>query len=569
MPEIRDLLDAAVGAATPVDIDAIRHRARQRRARRRLFQTGVVFTAVIALTAGLLAHNLAGDTSREPVAAGPGKITSGPVLPFWSLLSTGAPAFPSGALVSDVAKWNGRWYAGGSMFSPAVTVGLEPVVWSSADGTAWQRAWDLGRVNLGSATTVRFVATDAALLLFEVGTPGTRLWRTTDGTHWSQVGLPWEDGVLADLASGNGHYLAAVLGKGPPDQLWSSTDAVSWTAIAFDGGPHRFDAVAITPDGLLAGGADNPAIGRPTVWSSRSGTGWKATALTPDPGEVTALGQRGSRSLAAVTSYRVANGQTQDAGASLWYSSGAAWSRASVIGSAPSHATTIASLPSGVVALQATGDALAVSTDGVSWVGGAVPSGVDMISAIAVEDDAVYVLAQSSIGTDAWRLSLVPPSPMTTVPPPDAPVCRTEQLSVTMAGINAVGGGQWSAAYWVTNPSPTACRLPGSITVDLLAASGTRLRMLVHQQPAGHDVVLRAGPAKPGNPPPAGTTAYFDVFFTMRDMPGGGGDCPTPLVEPAAIRVTFGTTVGPVRIDGQGIAYCRDAVSVDGPAAIS
>jgi hypothetical protein len=151
--------------------------------------------------------------------------------------------------------------------------------------------------------------------------------------------------------------------------------------------------------------------------------------------------------------------------------------------------------------------------------------------------------------------------------------CRTSQLSASFAGIGAVGGGQWGATYWVRNPSPEPCRLPGSTVVELLDGRGDSLRRLTSTH-STLDVGLPANVAMPPHPLSPGTIASFMVLFTPIDMPDGGVDCRQPMLVPAAIRVTFGGVVGPITIhdvaaDGQRIAICEDAVGIDPVTQVS
>jgi hypothetical protein len=576
MPDIREVLANAVDPATSIDVAVVRARANQRRAHRRLARAGTVVVLFALASAGTLTLQASRHDHREPVTAGPSPSSRVPIprLPFWSLRGAGAPVLPPGAWATDVVKWRGRWYAGGEAFAPAVTTGLEPVVWTSDDATTWHQSWDTGGVHLGSATTVRFVTTDGALLLFEAGTPGTRLWQTIDGATWREVQLPWQDGYLGSLVSNGRTYLATVALKTGSDELWTSANATTWLPVAFDGGPHRFDAVAASSDTFFVAGADNPAIGRPTIWTSpTTGLHWTPKHLGDASGEVTALALRGSDPVVSITRYRVVNGSTQNAGLELWQSAAGSWDRGTVFNAPPEMVRSIVAVPLGFVGFPTTGNILVVSGDGRTWTAVGGPAQVDQILASALDGDDLLVLTSRTAGTDAWRVSLAPP-PVTSTTLVAAPACRTGDLSIALAGIGGVNAGQWSATYWMSNRSKVACSLPSSMWVDLLRSDGSSLRGIAVMKPVSDLMTLVPGTVPVPNPPPIGTVVWFSVLFRPTDLAAGGSDCPVPLAKPVAIRVKFGTDIGPFRIDqvstaDNAIAYCRDDVSIDGPYLVS
>jgi hypothetical protein len=295
--------------------------------------------------------------------------------------------------------------------------------------------------------------------------------------------------------------------------------------------------------------------------------------LTVDPGEVTALALQGSRTIASVTTYRVVNGSTQNAGLALWQSTSGSWSRGTVFNTPPTMVSSIVATSLGLIAFPSTGNILVVSGDGRTWSAVGGPAQADQIRAFAPDGDDLLVLTSRAAGTDAWRVSLAPPAATSTTLTA-SPACRTADLSITFEDIGGVNAGQFAAAYWVSNHSSAACQLPGSMSVDLLRSDGSSLRRIAVMKPMSDVMTLVPGTVPAPNPPPIGTVVWFSVLFRPIDLTTGGTACPVPVVNPAAIRVVFGTDIGPFRIDQVGtadnaISYCRDDVGIEGPTLIS
>ncbi|MFA1544726.1 WD40/YVTN/BNR-like repeat-containing protein [Actinomadura chokoriensis] len=173
--------------------------------------------------------------------------------------------------LADAVRGNRGWLAVGSASgaSPA-TLAL-----TSQDGLSWQKAaFPAGPPPVAVATGPSgYVA---------VGPRAA--WRSTDLRTWRQAGL---DGVPSDVTATTGRYVAVgVRGKAPA--IWTSPDAVKWTAAQL---PPGFTApltqVAVNGATLVALSATATALvstDAGATWAQRNlGPGVTATAVTPAP----------------------------------------------------------------------------------------------------------------------------------------------------------------------------------------------------------------------------------------------------------------------------------------------
>jgi hypothetical protein len=81
----------------------------------------------------------------------------------------------------------------------------------------------------GAVYTMSFVVDD------DFSASAIKLWRTHDGHHWEQIGLPTlGTGPLerADLVQGEGQLLMKVQDMADSGSLWVSTDGVQWERVA-------------------------------------------------------------------------------------------------------------------------------------------------------------------------------------------------------------------------------------------------------------------------------------------------------------------------------------------------
>ncbi len=114
-----------------------------------------------------------------------------------------------------------------------VAVG-ENSLWWSEDGETWKEF--TSRPNLPNGFILEAVATDGAGNFVTVGSKKTDLgiysgylvWKSNDGKQWDSANAPTSNGILHDVAYGNGVFLAV---GGSEGNAWISSDlGANWTA---------------------------------------------------------------------------------------------------------------------------------------------------------------------------------------------------------------------------------------------------------------------------------------------------------------------------------------------------
>lgn len=219
------------------------------------------------------------------VAVGNTVLTSEDGITWQGLLDEGP--FDDAGLLSDVGAGGPGFVALGTAYQDDSDV---PAVWTSSDGTSWERVphrdavfggserlflRTLGRV--GSSFVAFGVEGDVAS-----GDFGVASWFSPDGVSWSRVALDadffGQDVVLSVVPGGPG-----VVAFGTA--LWTSSDGRSWDRFEYGevlGGleSHLNDVVA-TDSGLVAVGADGSGGDRDAaIWTSFDGRTW--TRVTHD-----------------------------------------------------------------------------------------------------------------------------------------------------------------------------------------------------------------------------------------------------------------------------------------------
>ena len=244
---------------------------------------------------------------------------------------------PDNTYVTDIAAWSGGFVAIGSAWeSESRVTGPEmPAIWTSADGSSWDRQpVDLGVENvtligvapradgrlmlvgrvpgtgegpsLLVAETVSWVSDDATtwepveLLLpddavvdsFDHGpagyalTEGGSLWFSPDGSDWTNT----YEGASAVVAGEEGFVALAIPAAAGPSSVVASGDGQSWFPSESIASP-LFDVASLGTDWVAVGNSDANTI---MVWHSTDGLGWTPTLdvndLTGPDGPKTGLG---------------------------------------------------------------------------------------------------------------------------------------------------------------------------------------------------------------------------------------------------------------------------------------
>jgi hypothetical protein len=185
----------------------------------------------------------------------PGKTAWPSAAAYWTGLSWSAPStIPNSSNLSAVVAWNGRYFAAGRYGQANTSGGQLPVgIWRSTNGTAWTQ------VSLDAAT---FLNANVAGL---VGTPAGLV-------AWGNMG----DAVC----SGQGEGMTC---GSAPVMIWTSPNGTDWARVSdmtmFDGATIAIPGIAYGPLGLVAVG--EVAYKGPAIWVSQTGATWQRQTLDP------------------------------------------------------------------------------------------------------------------------------------------------------------------------------------------------------------------------------------------------------------------------------------------------
>ncbi|MFH1150010.1 MAG: IPT/TIG domain-containing protein [Actinomycetota bacterium] len=194
----------------------------------------------------------------------------------WTRVDPGAPGPGAGGFgdsnnwrVASMSAFGSYLYAG----TWNASTGCE--VWRSQDGTAWSQANSdgFGDPDNDSAATMSLFGT----YLYagtENGTYGCEVWRSPDGTTWTQVNTDGFGDANNDVAAsmsvfGSGLYAGTHNGV-DGCEVWKSPDGTAWTKANDDGFGDIFNASACSAsvfDTHLYVGTDN-GTGGGEVWSA-------------------------------------------------------------------------------------------------------------------------------------------------------------------------------------------------------------------------------------------------------------------------------------------------------------
>jgi hypothetical protein len=174
---------------------------------------------------------------------------------------------------------------------------LNAAVWTSTDGSTWQRVPDDGAFGGPGNQGMSSVASGPNGLV-AVGwdesdsansVPMAAVWTSLDGVTWTRqsgvgqaLASPDGTGMLSVTAGGPGYVAAGsvdVYSESSDAAVWTSPDGVTWTRVPDDGsvfgGPlsQVIFSVRAVPGGVVAVGADGNETAA-AVWTSPDGTTW-------------------------------------------------------------------------------------------------------------------------------------------------------------------------------------------------------------------------------------------------------------------------------------------------------
>lgn len=248
-------------------------------------------SAVVALDEGFVAVGRSG--SEKDWRAMVWRSTDGR---RWTAAVLDAPA-PE-AMV-DVTRRGSRLVAVGTRRTER---GFVPVAWhSDDDGGTWAPSTfedsGLGAPFAVTAGPAGFVAV------------GTDAWTSFDGTQWTRVQAPIEDGKpMLDVAYGSERVVAV----GLDGQVMTSGDGRRWSKAprVVDGG-LQFDVVLALSDGSWL------AAGNAGLWRSLDGRSW-VLASDPVAATVRGLAQRQDGTVVAVGTARSTSGRSSSSAPAVW-----------------------------------------------------------------------------------------------------------------------------------------------------------------------------------------------------------------------------------------------------------
>ena len=247
---------------------------------------------------GTVLGNPAPGQAAALVAGGPhGWVAIGPTAVWTSQNATGwlmrspLPQLAGDKVTTLIATGSG-FLAAGTNVPGGDAAKASPVVWLSANGTAWQR---LGATQLdlaagaGRVLGITSAAANGTVIVMSGTVAGAAtssgVWRSADGgASWTAVTVPAGGGAgatIAGLAPLSGGFVAvrpATAGGDVGAAVYTSANGAAWrksaTLTTADGSPLTLGPVSGGPDGAVVSGQ---AHGLDIAFLSPNGTTWTGT----------------------------------------------------------------------------------------------------------------------------------------------------------------------------------------------------------------------------------------------------------------------------------------------------
>jgi hypothetical protein len=440
---------------------------------------------------------------------------------------------PGFAPNNNSAVMSATLFGGAVYFGTRSWQGCE--VLRSPDGAAWTRAVGnynaapdpgpgFGNFNNREASSMT-VFGNALYVGTNNGPAGCHVWRTTDGTNWTQVvggvvvpdpgggfGNP-NNRIAASMAVfGTDLYVGTEDSSGAPGsgcEVWRTSDGFSWSPVVGGGAPvpagfgssnnTRASSIAVMGNKLYVGTWNS---GGCEVWQSQDGVAWTnrvggGAPVFPNPGS--GFGSGSNTQAPAMASFsasteRLYVGTQNAAGCEVWRSAdGTQWSRVvGATGSPPDPGPGFGNANNqGALSMRVFGRNLHVGTDnsndgfdiwrtvdGINWINSATQgfsgSNNDKATAMVVNGTTIYAGTQNQkTGCEVYRENVAITSLGTTSGK------QGETLNVVVYGANTsfipnssptFGSGITVNGVAVTNDT----QLTADITIQPNASLGTR-----------------------------------------------------------------------------------------------
>lgn len=249
------------------------------------------------------------STDPSPVPSASPVPTGEPPAPAapqgWTLVDDGGALTPGPFVyVEDAAALGSRMAAVG-YYSPSPDAN-QAAVWLADDGQGWRLVDDPAVFGgepdtytqaLGVAATDRgFVAVGTTYSGDEIDLP--LVWTSPDGTAWERAGLPGDGRATAVTEVADGRLVAVGAITGFIPAIWSSADGVTWDLTVLDllGEEGTLDHVVVVGQRVVALGRSSVVV------SEDGGATWTQIALADAglPGALEDVAVLGDGSLAGV-----------------------------------------------------------------------------------------------------------------------------------------------------------------------------------------------------------------------------------------------------------------------------
>jgi hypothetical protein len=235
---------------------------------------------------------------RQWVAVGPDSIWTSTDGRTWTLSPTARMPLLAGDQVSQLIRTSAGFIAVGSNVPGGDQAKSSPVIFSSANGTSWQRVEVKLPAGTGRVLDIKYAAAAGHRILIAgdvsttepvgkskrpVTTQSSGAWLSSDnGSSWVAVTTPATRGaqprIAGVAAAGDGFVLArpATVSRAPAVKLYRSASGTSWTSTATLTAPGGLVAGVVNggPDGAVVTGRSGASL---TAFVSADGVSWQQT----------------------------------------------------------------------------------------------------------------------------------------------------------------------------------------------------------------------------------------------------------------------------------------------------
>jgi len=186
----------------------------------------------------------------------------------------------------SMTVFDGKLYTGTYQQTGGTTDGADNAeVWRTSNGTTWSQANTDGFGDSNNGRISTMVVFDGKLYAGtdKTGTLGTEMWRTSNGTSWSQVntdgfGDVWNGSIDKAVVFNNKLYILVYYsGLASHTEVWSTSNGTTWSQVGSDGlgySEGRSTTLAVF-DGYLYAGLDEPSSSGAKMLRSKDGVTWQ------------------------------------------------------------------------------------------------------------------------------------------------------------------------------------------------------------------------------------------------------------------------------------------------------